>query len=140
MSRESTTRRLGHFLRRNSIFVALLGYFFVVAMPMPFYLRLVPASVIFPLLHVIPLIMIFTVARKDLVPDLSSAAWLVLLWLAIGWTAVVVLTHARTLGELNDSRSALSWWIGGGLALIWFASVSIAWWFERRRGVDSVKV
>jgi hypothetical protein len=25
------------------------------------------------------------------------------------------------------------------LALMWFASVLIAWWFERRPGVDSVK-
>jgi hypothetical protein len=139
MSGESTTSRTGHFLRRNSNFVAFLGYVFLVAMPMPFYLRFVPEYVMFPLLHIVPMIVIFTVGSKAPFGELSSAAWLALLWLAVGWTAVVVLTHARTLGEMDDDRSAQSWWVGGSLALVWFASALMVWWIDKRRGVDSVE-
>ena len=123
MTGESTLDRIKHFLRRHENFVFLLGYAFLVVGPMPIYVRFVPAYILFPLLQVVPiLVILFRANRRTPVATMGRSELLRLLRLAVAWTAVVVLTHARTMGELKDDRSALSWWVGGGLVIVWLAS------------------
>ncbi len=118
---------------RNKILTVLsvLACIFIIVLPMPLYLSYLPPYVLLPLIFIMPPILVLTLAK--MYKKTIRLSMLEVIWLIAGWLIVVVLSYARALGEMKDSKAGIWWIIGGALALLWFVLPLLLLYAFRRR-------
>jgi hypothetical protein len=109
----------------------VLAYIFVIVLPMPWYLSYLPPYILLALIFIIPPILVLALA-KMYKKTLRLSMFEVILLMA-GWFIVVILSYARALGEMKDSKAGIWWTVGGALALLWLVLPLLVLYTFRRR-------